>query len=203
MHYFELGSPGVAAPEPGQAYVFGADGRLALAPPARGRALTMERIQLIWPIPTRPNRSRTATTRCCRSKMVFDDGGAYALLGPSGCGKTTMLNIMSGLLVPSHGKGAVRWPRRDDAPRPQEPQHCPGVPVPGDLRHHDGGREPGLPAEEPQRCPRRRSAARGQIAEMLEMSGQLDQRVRRACRPTKQNLAGPWPGALGCGGGAV
>ena len=35
--------------------------------------------------------------------MSFDDGGAYALLGPSGCGKTTMLNIMSGLLVPSQG----------------------------------------------------------------------------------------------------
>jgi glycerol transport system ATP-binding protein len=36
--------------------------------------------------------------------MVFEDGGAYALLGPSGCGKTTMLNIMSGLLVPSQGR---------------------------------------------------------------------------------------------------
>ena len=34
---------------------------------------------------------------------VWDDGGAYALLGPSGCGKTTLLNIISGLLVPSNG----------------------------------------------------------------------------------------------------
>jgi glycerol transport system ATP-binding protein len=34
---------------------------------------------------------------------VFEDGGAYALLGPSGCGKTTLLNIISGLLTPSHG----------------------------------------------------------------------------------------------------
>ena len=32
------------------------------------------------------------------------DGGAYALLGPSGCGKTTLLNIISGLLQPSHGR---------------------------------------------------------------------------------------------------
>jgi len=32
------------------------------------------------------------------------DGGAYALLGPSGCGKTTLLNIISGLLVPSRGR---------------------------------------------------------------------------------------------------
>ncbi len=32
------------------------------------------------------------------------DGEAYALLGPSGCGKSTLLNIISGLLVPSHGR---------------------------------------------------------------------------------------------------
>ena len=35
--------------------------------------------------------------------QVWGDGGAYALLGPSGCGKTTLLNIISGLLVPSEG----------------------------------------------------------------------------------------------------
>ena len=35
---------------------------------------------------------------------TFENGGAYALLGPSGCGKTTLLNIMSGLLRPSHGR---------------------------------------------------------------------------------------------------
>jgi glycerol transport system ATP-binding protein len=36
--------------------------------------------------------------------MVWEDGGAYALLGPSGCGKTTLLNIVSGLLQPLQGK---------------------------------------------------------------------------------------------------
>ncbi len=36
--------------------------------------------------------------------LVWQDGGAYALLGPSGCGKTTLLNIISGLVTPSHGQ---------------------------------------------------------------------------------------------------
>lgn len=38
------------------------------------------------------------------TSMVWEDGNAYALLGPSGCGKTTLLNIISGLIIPSHGK---------------------------------------------------------------------------------------------------
>ncbi len=38
--------------------------------------------------------------------MTWRQGGAYALLGPSGCGKTTLLNIISGLVVPSQGSVA-------------------------------------------------------------------------------------------------
>ena len=38
--------------------------------------------------------------------LVWDHGGAYALLGPSGCGKTTLLNIMSGLVTPTRGRVA-------------------------------------------------------------------------------------------------
>ncbi|HSP78873.1 MAG TPA: ABC transporter ATP-binding protein [Myxococcaceae bacterium] len=37
-------------------------------------------------------------------ELVWEDGGAYALLGPSGCGKTTLLNIISGLLQPTRGQ---------------------------------------------------------------------------------------------------
>ncbi len=35
---------------------------------------------------------------------VWEQGAAYALLGPSGCGKTTLLNIISGLVIPSEGR---------------------------------------------------------------------------------------------------
>src|SRR5262245_15525865 len=35
--------------------------------------------------------------------LIWEDGGAYALLGPSGCGKTTLLGIISGLLRPTQG----------------------------------------------------------------------------------------------------
>ncbi len=39
-----------------------------------------------------------------RIHNVWEDGAACALLGPSGCGKTTLLNIVSGLLIPSKGR---------------------------------------------------------------------------------------------------
>ncbi|HKI80632.1 MAG TPA: ABC transporter ATP-binding protein, partial [Pseudodesulfovibrio sp.] len=50
-----------------------------------------------------PNPSDEQDFALKRIHTVWEDGGAYALLGPSGCGKTTMLNIISGLLKPSHG----------------------------------------------------------------------------------------------------
>ena len=43
--------------------------------------------------------------------LVWEDGDAYALLGPSGCGKTTLLNVISGLLIPS--EGTVRFNGQD------------------------------------------------------------------------------------------
>jgi len=63
----------------------------------------MSRIDLDLAHSYRPNPSQDSDYALLPLKMSFEDGGAYALLGPSGCGKTTMLNIMSGLLVPSHG----------------------------------------------------------------------------------------------------
>lgn len=52
----------------------------------------------------KPNPSAPSDYALRPMTMQWDDGGAYALLGPSGCGKTTLLNIISGLLRPSHGR---------------------------------------------------------------------------------------------------
>ncbi|WP_404385212.1 ABC transporter ATP-binding protein [Caenispirillum salinarum] len=51
-----------------------------------------------------PNPQSRADFALKEFDLTWDDGGAYALLGPSGCGKTTLLNIISGLLAPSHGR---------------------------------------------------------------------------------------------------
>ena len=48
--------------------------------------------------------------------LVWEDGGAYALLGPSGCGKTTLLNVISGLLRPSRGRVVIDGADVTDAP---------------------------------------------------------------------------------------
>jgi glycerol transport system ATP-binding protein len=52
----------------------------------------------------RPNPSQPGDYALHPMTMQWEDGGAYALLGPSGCGKTTLLNIISGLVKPSHGR---------------------------------------------------------------------------------------------------
>jgi len=52
----------------------------------------------------RPNPAAPSDYALQPMTKSWDDGGAYALLGPSGCGKTTLLNIISGLVKPSHGR---------------------------------------------------------------------------------------------------
>lgn len=71
----------------------------------------MARIELDLAHAYKPDPKSDADYALLPLKMTFRDGGAYALLGPSGCGKTTMLNIMSGLVVPS--QGSVKFDERD------------------------------------------------------------------------------------------
>jgi glycerol transport system ATP-binding protein len=58
-----------------------------------------------------PNPKTDADFALKEIDYKWEDGGAYALLGPSGCGKTTLLNIISGLLVPS--KGHIKFDGND------------------------------------------------------------------------------------------
>jgi ABC-type transport system involved in cytochrome bd biosynthesis fused ATPase/permease subunit len=127
---FTLGSQVTLHLSPEQVYVFDAQGQLLRAPaPAASRRHTeMARIELDLAHAYRPNPQRDEDYALLPLKMTFEDGGAYALLGPSGCGKTTLLNIVSGLVTPSQGHGALRRARRD-APEPAAAQHRAGVPV--------------------------------------------------------------------------
>ncbi len=121
-------------------------------------------------------------------KMTFEDGGAYALLGPSGCGKTTMLNIMSGLVKPSHGQvlfddadmtGATPQ-QRNIAQVFQFPVIYDTMTVAENLAFPLKNRK--VPADQiKQRV--------GQIAEMLEMSHQLDMAAAGLSADQKQKIS--------------
>ncbi len=69
-----------------------------------------------FPVPTREDHWALKEL-----DLEWEDGGAYALLGPSGCGKTTLLNIISGLLVPSHGR--IFFDEEDVTELPPEQRH--------------------------------------------------------------------------------
>nr|MCU0967163.1 ATP-binding cassette domain-containing protein [Burkholderiaceae bacterium] len=109
-------------------------------------------------------------------KMSFEDGGAYALLGPSGCGKTTLLNVVSGLVTPS--QGSVRYDGRDVTRLSPQQRNIAQVfqfPVIYDTMTVAENlafplRNRGVPAT-------RIKQRVGQIAEMLDMSAQLDKRA--------------------------
>ena len=135
-----------------------------------------------------PNPQRDEDYALLPLKMSFEDGGAYALLGPSGCGKTTMLNIVSGLVMPSHG--SVRFNGQEVTGQTPQQRNIAQVfqfPVIYDTMTVAENlafplRNRGVGAEKiKQRV--------GRIAEMLEMSGQLNQRAAGLAADAKQKIS--------------
>jgi glycerol transport system ATP-binding protein len=121
-------------------------------------------------------------------KMTFEDGGAYALLGPSGCGKTTMLNVMSGLLMPS--QGSVRFDGRDvTRASPQERNIAQVFQFPVIYDTMTVAENLAFPLRN-RKVPKEQITKRvGEIAEMLEMSGQLNQRASGLAADAKQKIS--------------
>ena len=121
-------------------------------------------------------------------QLSFEDGGAYALLGPSGCGKTTMLNIISGLLVPS--QGTVKFNGVDMTHASPQARNIAQVfqfPVIYDTM--TVAENLAFPLRN-RKMPEAQIAKRvGEIAEMLELSGQLGQRAAGLAADTKQKIS--------------
>lgn len=121
-------------------------------------------------------------------QFTFRDGGAYALLGPSGCGKTTLLNCVSGLLRPSHGR--ILFDGRDVTDQTPQARNIAQVfqfPVVYDTMTVAENlafplRNRGVP-------PERIRERVGRIAEMLEMSNVLDRRASGLTADAKQKIS--------------
>lgn len=148
----------------------------------------MARIDLDLAHAYRPNPQADSDYALLPLKMSFEDGGAYALLGPSGCGKTTMLNIISGLLAPSHGR--VLFDGRDvtrETPQQRNIAQVFQFPVIYDTM--TVAENLAFPLRN-RKVPEAQIKARvGQIAEMLELSGQLDQRAAGLAADAKQKIS--------------
>ena len=120
--------------------------------------------------------------------MTWQDGGAYALLGPSGCGKTTLLNIISGLVRPSHGR--VLFDGRDVTDLPTEARNIAQVfqfPVIYDtMSVHDNLAFPLRNRRLPEAEVRSRVS---QVAELLELSSDLKKRASGLSADMKQKIS--------------
>jgi glycerol transport system ATP-binding protein len=148
----------------------------------------MARIDLDLAHAYKPNPQRDEDYALLPLKMSFEDGGAYALLGPSGCGKTTMLNIISGLVTPSHG--TVKFDGRDVTKlSPQERNIAQVFQFPVIYDTMTVAENLAFPLRN-RRVPADKIKQRvGAIAEMLEMSGQLNTRAAGLSADAKQKIS--------------
>ena len=118
----------------------------------------------------------------------WEDGGAYALLGPSGCGKTTLLNIISGLLVPSHGE--ILFDGVNVTSESPENRHIAQVfqfPVVYDtMTVYDNLAFPLRNRKVPEDTIAQRVA---EVAEMTDLTGMLDKRAAGLTADGKQKIS--------------
>ncbi len=119
---------------------------------------------------------------------VWEAGKAYALLGPSGCGKTTLLNIISGLVIPSEGR--LLFDDRDVTRLPTEQRNIAQVfqfPVIYDTMTVAGNLA--FPLKN-RGMPRAQIDARvAQIAKMLDLEADLGRRARGLTADAKQKIS--------------
>ena len=148
----------------------------------------MARIDLDLAHAYRPNPQRDEDYALLPLKMRFEDGGAYALLGPSGCGKTTMLNLISGLVTPSHG--TVAFDGRDvKALTPQQRNIAQVFQFPVIYDTMTVAENLAFPLRNRGIAAQRIRERVGPIAEMLELSAQLDQRAAGLAADAKQKIS--------------
>ena len=135
-----------------------------------------------------PNPQRDEDYALLPLKMSFRDGGAYALLGPSGCGKTTLLNIVSGLVTPS--QGTVSFDGVDVTRRsPQQRNIAQVFQFPVIYDTMTVAENLAFPLRNRGVAPDRIRQRVGRIAEMLELSGQLDRRAAGLAADAKQKIS--------------
>ncbi|ARN23426.1 ABC transporter ATP-binding protein [Piscinibacter gummiphilus] len=148
----------------------------------------MARIDLDLAHAYRPNPQRDEDYALLPLKMTFRDGGAYALLGPSGCGKTTLLNIISGLVTPS--QGTVSFDGADVTGKtPQQRNIAQVFQFPVIYDTMTVAENLAFPLRNRGVAPERIRQRVGKIAEMLEMSGQLDRRASGLAADAKQKIS--------------
>ena len=148
----------------------------------------MARIELDLAHAYKPHPKDDADYALLPLQMTFRDGGAYALLGPSGCGKTTLLNIISGLVAPS--QGSVKFDGVDMTRATPQQRNIAQVfqfPVIYDtMTVAENLAFPLRNRKVPEAQIKKRVA---EIAEMLDMSGQLDNRAAGLAADAKQKIS--------------
>ncbi|WP_317202806.1 ABC transporter ATP-binding protein [Janthinobacterium sp.] len=136
----------------------------------------------------KPNPSEPGDYALRPMTKTWDDGGAYALLGPSGCGKTTLLNIISGLVKPSHGR--VLFDGKEVTQLPTEARNIAQVfqfPVIYDtMTVYDNLAFPLRNRGWKEQDTRKRVE---QVAQMLEMTGELRHRASGLSVDAKQKIS--------------